>query len=139
MKANHEFELFDFRALEAQNRKMKVQKNMTYKELYTFVAANMVSGRRWSGVLQLNGQLIKRIPEDSFRLWDFAEQPDDRQPHRIRIDNARPRHFINPEELSDEDEQKPVTVRTDHIIYLEMGKLAQTGEYVLKQYDTAGD
>ena len=43
MKANHEFELFDFRALEAQNRKMKVQKNMTYKELYTFVATNMVS------------------------------------------------------------------------------------------------
>lgn len=42
MKDHHEFELFDFHALEVLNRKMKVQKNMTYKELYKFVATNMV-------------------------------------------------------------------------------------------------
>jgi hypothetical protein len=42
MKAHHEFELFDSKQLEVQSRKLKVQKNMTYKEMYKFVAANMV-------------------------------------------------------------------------------------------------
>lgn len=42
MKSHHEFELFDSRTLEAQSRKLKVQKTMTYRDLYKFIAANLV-------------------------------------------------------------------------------------------------
>lgn len=42
MKAHHDFELFDNRTLEAQSRKLKVQKTMTYRDLYKFIAANLV-------------------------------------------------------------------------------------------------
>lgn len=42
LKAHHEFELFDTKILEIPNKKMKVQKNMTFRDLYKFIADNLV-------------------------------------------------------------------------------------------------
>uniref|UniRef100_A0A915LYV6 Ubiquitin carboxyl-terminal hydrolase 7 n=1 Tax=Meloidogyne javanica TaxID=6303 RepID=A0A915LYV6_MELJA len=115
MKSHHEFELFDSRTLEAQSRKLKVQKTMTYRDLYKFIAANL------------------NIPETSFRLWDF--QDDDRQGlHRFRCENSRPRNFLDPNET--EDYSVPI-VQIDRFVYLETGKPGILGGDIhgLKPYD----
>ena len=43
MKAHNGLELFDQKALESNSRKLKVEKTMTVRDLYRFVARNMVS------------------------------------------------------------------------------------------------
>ncbi|CAK5096106.1 unnamed protein product [Meloidogyne enterolobii] len=119
MKSHHEFELFDSRTLEAQSRKLKVQKNMTYRDLYRFIAANL------------------NIPDTSFRLWDF--QDDDRQGlHRFRCENSRPRNFLDPNET--EDYSVPI-VQIDRFVYLETGKPGILGGDIhgLKPYDRNND
>jgi ubiquitin carboxyl-terminal hydrolase 7 len=120
MKAHHEFELFDNRALEVVSRKLKVQKNMTYRDLYKFIAANL------------------NIPETSFRLWDFQEMDDRQGLHRFRYENARPRNFLDPNEP--EEYVMPV-VQFDRIVYLEMGKPGILGGDIhgLKPYDRNND
>ena len=123
MKAHHEFELFDSKQLEVQSRKLKVQKNMTYKEMYKFVAANM------------------NLPETGFRLWDFSE-PDDHQQglHRYRSDNMRPRNLLDPNDnTNNNDDYEVATVKTDRTVYMELGKLGPDGEYTLTPYDRSTD
>uniref|UniRef100_A0A914H2D2 Ubiquitin carboxyl-terminal hydrolase 7 n=1 Tax=Globodera rostochiensis TaxID=31243 RepID=A0A914H2D2_GLORO len=86
MKAHHEFELFDGRMTEVQTRKLKVQKSMSYMDLYKFIAKNM------------------SMKEGDFRLWDFQESDNNQREmlHRFRVENSRPRFFMDPLETYDE-------------------------------------
>ncbi|KAL7070891.1 hypothetical protein ACQ4LE_009950 [Meloidogyne hapla] len=120
MKSHHEFELFDSRTLEAQSRKLKVQKNMTYRDLYKFIAANL------------------NIPETSFRLWDFQDADDRQGLHRFRYENSRPRNFLDPNES--EEYTLPI-VQIDRFVYLETGKPGVLGGDIhgLKPYDRNND
>ncbi|KAL3121385.1 hypothetical protein niasHT_004969 [Heterodera trifolii] len=121
MNAHHEFELFDGRMTEIQARKLKVQKSMTYMELYKFVATNM------------------GLKEREFRLWDFQESDNNQREmmHRFRVENTRPRFFIDPFETCDEYDGG--TVRYDRMVYLELCRGHVGEELGFPNYDKNHD
>lgn len=68
---------------------------------------------------------FQEIEEGQFRLWDFQEFENQRELHRFRVENSRPRYYLDPTEPFEEYEGS--VVRNDRMLYLEMGEV-RTGD-----------
>lgn len=131
MKAHHEFELFHTRITEVQARKLKVQKSMTYADLYRFIAKNLVLILYIMNIKSLC--FFQNLKEDQFRLWDFQEPENAREIHRFLSENSRPRYFLDPNEVLEDFEA--TIVRCDRMIYIEMSNSRIGGTSEFPAYD----
>lgn len=130
LKAHTGFELFDQNTLEVQCRKLKVEKAMTYHDLYKFIGSNM------------------SLDPTEFRLWNFTDGRIMRRDYYSYIpDFPRPTSLIpyDPEfghNIEDEDMNgiSPPTdqVTSDHMVYMEVGKYNRdTNKRVLHKFDSS--